>query len=993
MLTRTLCLGNIMVVSSAVRRGPYWHLIEAAFHSPLYTRHIQATLMGVSERLGLPRLSELFEAYASQIAYSIRQSFQDVLRLSPQLLGYQNRKECAEATFRLFTPTNVIAAGGSSEAIAHGHRLFLNHCAANQQTVADGLQESLGDLIGFQLVFWLDGGRVSCKTPPKQLEKMLSDKGVDLGPERDFNSCVQQNAASIAAAVIRSLGDQDFSVNGAIVQAITLHDSNHSAQVFKALSKYRTLNDFSSHSPNLPAFSSSTVLQALNWCISLAVRDHVKAISYHVLHQLFSEVQTSPIVNEQMRLLNGISLLVAVRHEDFSDPTLLHTLIHEATSLLAQADLVHAARSFLEWGFTMYQLTAQVDPRFPDVLIRVCAQAHDYSLAIDDTQIAGMGTELLHWIDKQALELCRSPKIRSQVMKALSAWPHQPSSELLSVYDDITADDLSKILSDYRITSNKFRLVKRLRDLAEHHVYSRAQFAMIDFWRLKDFIPTRDQLQPDDVDAFAALLMANNGDIYSFGSEQLLPQTLRGRHRRNAKRQQTPQMEHSPQRAIVQTLLAMVDGNSSQEVSLAYCTLRSVISASPSDTLLLQSWPVESRTPLEYLQQYPVKVKTRHVRSIDELQATAECRLESEFHKWISDLTILLSDVLSGVDPFYAQFSTILERDVAFANEMLPVLVHTLLQNELDRSAPMNVSSKSRLSEYFSAILVRDDVHLSCLRSIVDVVLHLRNFRPNGSTDSLAHDKWLDIEYLLLARSAVTCGAYTTALLFLELAAEYQSLDIDNAECTEHLLFEIYSHIDEPDGFYGIKSSDLRHFLIKRFHHEKQWEKAFHFHGAALEAGSPETADADGLLSSFHAFGFNQLALGTLRTSQIGFDSRNSSSAMCYQLGWRTETWDLPDNAGDSLGATLYQALRAVYRERDSRAVNTIVRNSLYDEMVHLRQLGTENISGIREVARNIMCLSQIAHWRSPAIQQQLSRKSEDIRGMPKLTEINPDFQ
>ncbi|KAG1746583.1 uncharacterized protein EDB91DRAFT_1345361 [Suillus paluster] len=992
MLTRTLCLGNIMVVSSAVRRGPYWHLIEAAFHSPLYTRHIQATLTGVSERLGLPKLSDLFEAYASQIAYSIRQAFQDVLRLSPQLLGYQNRRECAEATFRLFTPTNVMAGGGSSEAVDHGRRLFLSHCAANQKTAADGLQECLGDLIGFQLVFWLDDGRVDCNTPPEQLKKMLKDKGVDLSQEQGFNSCVEQNAASIAAAVVRSLGDQNFSAEGAIMQAIKAHDSNHSAQVFKALSKYRTLDDFNLHSPNLPAFGSSTVLQALNWCISLAARDHVKAISYHVLHQLFSEVQRSPLVNEQIRLLNGISLLVAVRHEDFQDPTLLHTLIHEATSLLAQADLVQTARSLLEWGFTMYRLTSQVDQRFPDVLIRVCAQAHDYSLATDDVQIADMGKGLLHWIDRQALELCRSSKIRPQVMNALSAWPHQPSSELLSVYDDITADGLSMILSDYRIASNKFRLVRRLRDLAEQGVYDRAQFAKTDFWRLKDFIPTRDQLQPDDVDAFASLLIANNGDIYSFGSEQPFLQTLRGRHRRSAKKREASQMEFSPQRAIIQTLLAMVDGNSPQEVTLAYCTLRSVVSASSSDALLLQSWPVESRAALEYLQQYPVKARTRCVRSVDELQETVECHLESEYRKWISELTILLSDVLSAVDPFYAQFSTFLERDVSFADEMLPVLVHTLLQNELDRPEPTGMSPKLRLSEYFSAILAMDNVHLSCLRSVVDVVLHLRNFRPKDSTDSLAHDKWLDIDYLLLARSAVTCGAYTTALLFLELAAEYQSLDMDNTTDTEHILFEIYSHIDEPDGFYGIRTADLRHFLIKRFHHEKQWEKAFRFHGAALEAGSPEAVDTDGLLSSFHAFGFDRLAIGTLQTSQIG-DSRNSSSAMCYQLGWRTETWDLPDYAGDSSGATLYQALRAVYRERNPRAVDAIVRSSLDDEMTRLRQLGTENISGIREVARNIMCLGQITQWRSHSMQQQLSRKSEDISSLPKLEEINPDFQ
>jgi len=33
--------------------------------------------------------------------------------------------------------------------------------------------------------------------------------------------------------------------------------------------------------------------------------------------------------------------------------------------------------------------------------------------------------------------------------------------------------------------------------------------------------------------------------------------------------------------------------------------------------------------------------------------------------------------------------------------------------------------------------------------------------------------------------------------------------------------------------FYGIKTQDLRNFLVKRFHHEKTVGQAFRFHGAA----------------------------------------------------------------------------------------------------------------------------------------------------------------
>ena len=62
--------------------------------------------------------------------------------------------------------------------------------------------------------------------------------------------------------------------------------------------------------------------------------------------------------------------------------------------------------------------------------------------------------------------------------------------------------------------------------------------------------------------------------------------------------------------------------------------------------------------------------------------------------------------------------------------------------------------------------------------------------------DVLAHDKWL---------------AYTTALLFLELASEYQN-SATEAYNTKRVLFEIYSHIDKPDGFYGIQTSELGEF-------------------------------------------------------------------------------------------------------------------------------------------------------------------------------------
>lgn len=987
MFTRSLCLGNIMIASSYVRRGPYWHLLEVAFHSPSYARHIQVVLNGVSMRLGLSDSHELFEAYASQIAFSIRQNFYDVLRLPPSLLGYDNRRACAEAAFRLCTPANLMVDGGS-DAVAHGRTLFNNHCTAIQKTVHEGLLKCVGDLIGLQLVCFMDRPPGNSGSVTQQLREVLTSIGLNFPSQEAFVECVRENVAGIAVAIIRSLGDQDFSERGAIVTALRKVTSTDTTGTFLSLNQYRQLGDFRYHPPNLPRFGTGTVLRALQWCISSSKREDAAAISFHVLHQLFSELHLTPFVNEQHRLLNGIALLVSVRHCDFGDPTLLHTFVQKSSLLLAQSDLITAGQSFLEWGFSIFRKTHQVDQRLPNILAHVCALVGDLQSA--STSASATAGKLRSWLDEQALSLSQDQKIRSFVLKALPVWSHEPSSELSALVEDLSADDLSATLSDHRITSNKFRLVRQLNRLAEQHSYCRVRFSTSDFWRLKDNIPPKGRLSRGDIDAFASLLIANAGNIYSFRSEPAFPRTLRARHCRGTKRQEDEKTEPAPQHAILQTLLAMLDDGDPSEVNLVYLALRSLISVASPGILSFQLWPTEYRTPIEYFQRFPVPPpNARQARTIDQLDAIWP--QNADFPQWICSVTTLLADILASKDDFYAQLVPLLQRNTLFAEEVLPVLVHTLLQAE--RARAIEVSARKGLSDYFTNVLRAEEVNRLCLRAIVDVILHLRNFEPSNSTDQLAHDKWLDVDFHLLARSAVTCGAYTTALLFLELACEYQQLNMDATGGVEHLLFDIYSHIDEPDGFYGIKTTDLRHFLIKRFHHEKQWEKAFRFHGAALEADNHGSIDADGLLQSFHAFGFDHLALRALQSSQGGIDSDVGSSTMSYQLGWRTETWDLPDSGQQDSSTTLYRALRAVHRERNHKVVDATINQALCDMMERLLTLGNEDITEIREVGRNFMCLSQITRWRSGKLQEYLDSKTSDARAFSHLVDIDPDFE
>ena len=122
MLTRFLCLGNLMITSSAFRRGPYYHLIEICLETSKYNDHVESVLNSVAKRIALPNNSDLFEAYASQLAFSIKESGREFFKFPPQVLGYRDRKEYALATFVSFASINFIS--DDPDKPDHGKELF-----------------------------------------------------------------------------------------------------------------------------------------------------------------------------------------------------------------------------------------------------------------------------------------------------------------------------------------------------------------------------------------------------------------------------------------------------------------------------------------------------------------------------------------------------------------------------------------------------------------------------------------------------------------------------------------------------------------------------------------------------------------------------------------------------------------------------------------------------------------------------------------------------
>lgn len=195
-------------------------------------------------------------------------------------------------------------------------------------------------------------------------------------------------------------------------------------------------------------------------------------------------------------------------------------------------------------------------------------------------------------------------------------------------------------------------------------------------------------------------------------------------------------------------------------------------------------------------------------------------------------------------------------------------------------------------------------------------------------------------------------------------------------------MYDIYSNVEDPDGFYGIHNADVMDSLHRRLDHEGQPLRSLGFNLAGFEAvdSSPSsTGPLVAALRNLHNLGFDHLA-GSVAKSLKGAGAEPTSDPFFLELAWRMGDWDVPlhtELANTSQGR-FYAALRAVHRERDCAAARAIVDLSIQKEMVHLQQIGMERITEIQKAVTNLLCLRDVAHWVSQPMQTAIDQGDFD---------------
>ncbi|KAG8758789.1 Serine/threonine-protein kinase tel1 [Serendipita sp. 396] len=990
MLNRFIVLSNVMIASSPVRRGAYWHLIEVTLEAPHLTRYVVALLKCISTRLGFSGQQELYSAFAEQLAVQVHLNSGDFLQIPPRVLGFRNHKECADASFGVVVPVMIMAREASSYLTsARQDPFFIRYCKASQKSPDRALKECFPRLVAYAVVF--HENTQSAPDNSAALKEWILQCAKDCGADNPMEY-VRVRADQIAAAILCYLADIGYEPDGPIAEGLRNlrpKDGQDIVNIFSEMNKFRRIDDFRMHDVNYPVATTTTILTSIGAFTSFLGLDSDSGLSmvYHTTHNLFSAVHLNPLVNEQLRYMQSLSLWLAMS-AGIADPPFIHMLLTDSFALLQQEDLIHGAQSIASWALAQLR---RLQPRSDDIdlgilVTRIADLSVQYSQS-SETYTAQIGRELLDWIEEELLLLSQVPSLLKRMQLISTLWPrkitHHPRP---SPGFDRSGDSqaINALLQGDHQLLGRFRLTKSLSSLER---YDPSLFATVHFWSLKEHIPDSRSLLPDDTDAFLELLYRCSGQFHSIGREVSEDRSLARRHRLEYETRDRDDLEPPIKAIIVKWLFQELTFTKPHCLHIIHRTLRLLCHPDCGDMS-----SVGDKMLFLFIEGAMEPLQANSI-NLSELKEGLYSSRSSDFTSWIKTTSILLARLLSSKDLFYAQLESLLTAETNFPTNLLPILVHQALLRDCEESQSTRL--RPILSSFFSEAIRSRDSDILVRQSILDIIVHLRTFEHPGN-DPVGYDKWLDFDFLDLCKASLACGSYTTALLFLELDAEYQGnhvADRDWEQKREDVLYEVYRHINEPDGFYAIKGRDIRRHLMHKFHHEGKWDKAFqshvsNFEGQQVSAVNSQSQDLSGVIQSLYSFGFNHLALTLTRNT-----STKTSIDTMYSLAWRTGAWDLPQPSDlTSRDCNLYSVMRSIHRGRDLSATNRICDRVIRHEIQQLRIANSENVLEMRTAIDSLLCLREVRQWIQDYQRERLQPPSPSSEWYKRLSHLSTEL-
>ena len=761
---------NCCVTSAQLRAATIYHLYEVPLSSSEFNYHLQVGLQAVAYRLGLDGIASLYLPHAALIIRSQLGVNQSPMRVPYRVCGSASHKAFASSVLDSVAPSILAAIHGETmdqdgkRGLPGARQLFMSLCEAvgmpPQAMVIRHYSATLA-LIQANLV----------DAPSYPQEKALSSSVYEaltalpgLETAVEIEALFQRSLEPTSACIFGLMNLEGTTEEIAAFLDDTATESQLGS-IFSALME----NDVicaESQSALYPSFSLKDVLSAYTAICNAQPSISASKTVFATLISLFGRANSTFLISEQRRYLRSIALMTALHEKEYSHPAILQLFLQEISTLLDRRDVCFIALSFMKWGFEQISRTSSPLRDLADIILRIGTAWSRLSQV--DSYGSKVALEIERWLLAMLPSWQKIKAMRDAIGVALALWPSQLAQHIRG-WPDPTFGDLCDLAGKLTMDDSEPLLESMLAKLPEGDLHANIRaFQQRAFWYFKKAIPSATSKGERGLLAFLDILYSAEGQLHAPSLEAIKFLVSDASFDKLVVRFRKEPFV-SIQAVIVDLAMRLTTNEDYRVRTTAYQVLQSILCRIEGihSHGILSPEAVEVMSLMVPIEAVPRLAGKDHIITIvdDEILV----RQSTNLRIWATCLAHQLCDVLSEDDPFYSGITPLISTTETSASDLLPFLVQAFLSGSCSSDGGDLLTDRVRtLSNHFATVLRHPSVALDTTRAIVKIELHLRHFDPPHQADFLGHNSWLDIDHLLLSEASISCGAFATALLFLE---------------------------------------------------------------------------------------------------------------------------------------------------------------------------------------------------------------------------------
>lgn len=761
---------NVTIVNAEGRFNSLFHVYDTASTRKFARGHVQVCLESAVDALRLSGIAELYQQYATRLTLLQLRNNANPEELPMHLYGFSSRKQWATAAL---TSVGCVA-------LLEGKTWVWEHLSATVGlSKEEGLQYifsvTAGNFMAFEYDKRSQGSSNQDRISLTQILRDFEGRLADLGGKGKL----KMDLVDTIASVVIMPGNADTTQEISAMLGV-LEDGKERSRVFDHIFPAESTRKL--ETVLVPVASAQACIRVLRW-VEAKGQIALDNMIYNVIMEILGKLHAKILVNERVRLIRNLAYFIAYYHQVFVASPVLGLVLLRVGSILAQhVDLAPIAANLISWILPHVVIMKDAEAELVSIIARLSSVALSWqksTLAHGMPGIPEAGEHIFvnleHFIDRLWKGSSGSLRNRS-VLPLLPIWPRALSKAPKQRLRDMTRMELLDIAQNPAIHSQIFSLTPQLASKSGTVPSEEIDiFSSRVYWQLIDALSSGVQPSEEEISAFLEVCYSFGGRVRLINSDAY--STLRAKSTRGSARNDKADTSKS----MTEILFAMFERLNSSDLGTLHraydtlCIIGSRLMSRIPDTKL----PTLLRSELGLHRSHSSMQKSNE-RTLFEIMnvsppANVSLTLLTDTDGWASKFASAACMELGRWDDLLIDAAPLFEQDRRLSRQLLPQLVHLILDKEAVEQAGKQGSVCLALSGYVHRVLQTPDIPVATKTVIIEIILYLRKQSRPRSYSHLDNDYWLDLDFSLIAKAALECKMFATALLYWELYVDVDS--------------------------------------------------------------------------------------------------------------------------------------------------------------------------------------------------------------------------